>query len=118
MVLPVGRASALAREATVAALCFQEPKQICNGAVELGFPHRAESYRAKESSRSSVGCRSCRDLEGLLIRRWDCVLPGCGGNLALARLVTLAARWLQELQSTSNLPVGLGSPHRTGRYYP
>ena len=69
MILPVRRASVLAREANIAALCFLEPKQICNGAGELGSPHRAKSYLAKESSRSSVGCRSCRDLEGLLIRR-------------------------------------------------
>ena len=86
--------------------------------MELGFPHRTEPYRAKGSSRSSLGCWSCRDLEGLLIRRWDCILPGCGGNMKLARLVTLAARWLHELQSTSNLPVGLGSPHLTAQYRP
>jgi len=65
-----------------------------------------------------MGGRSCRDLEDLLIRRRVFVLPGSGGNLALARPVTLAARCLHEFQSTSNLPAGLGSPHSTGRYLP
>ena len=43
-------------------------------------------------------------MEGVLFRGWDRMLPGC--------------RWLDEPQSISNQPVGLGVPHRAGRYQP
>ena len=36
----------------------------------------------------------------------------------MARGATLATRWLQRLQPISNRPVGLGFPHRAGRYQP
>ena len=36
----------------------------------------------------------------------------------MARGATLAARWLHEPQPISNQPVGLGFPHRAGRYRP
>ena len=57
-------------------------------------------------------------MEGFLIRGWEIILPGCGGTSALARGVTLIARWLHEPQPISNHPVGLEFPHRAGRYRP
>ena len=57
-------------------------------------------------------------MEGFLNRGWEVILPGCGGTLALARGVTLAARWLHEPQPISNQPAGLGFPHFAGRLRP
>ena len=56
-------------------------------------------------------------MEGVLIRGWDLILPGCGGTSTLARGATLAVRWLHELPSTISQS-GLGFPHRAGRYRP
>ena len=66
----------------------------------------------------SLGCWSCRGMEGFLTRGWEFILSGCGGTAALARGATLAARWLHEPQSISNHPVGLGFPHPAGRHQP
>ena len=55
-------------------------------------------------------------MERRLNRTWDLILPGCGGNATLAGLVTIAARWLHELQSISNLRVGFGFAHCTVQY--
>ena len=57
-------------------------------------------------------------MQGFLIRRWEPILPGCGGTSALARGATLAARWLNEPQPISNHPVGLGVLYPAGRYRP
>ena len=48
--------------------------------------------------------------------RVEIILPGFGGTSALSRGATLAARWLHESQPISDHPVGLGFPHRPGRY--
>ena len=85
---------------------------------EWGFPQRVGRYRPVESPFWSLFCWSCRDMEGLLIRRWDLILPGCGATSTLARGAALAARWLHEPQPIGNQPVGLGFPHRAGRYRP
>ena len=45
-------------------------------------------------------------------------LLGGGGSSTLPRRATLDARWLHEPQPISNPPVGLGFPHRAGRYRP
>ena len=55
-------------------------------------------------------------MEGVLLRGYDTILPGCGVTSTLARGATLAARWLREPQPTSNRPVGLGFPHLAGWY--
>ena len=55
---------------------------------------------------------------GLLFRRRDLILPGCGGNATLARLLTFAARWVHELRSIRKHRVGLGFSYRSGRYRP
>ena len=57
-------------------------------------------------------------MDGFLTRKWELILPGCGGTSALARGTTLAARWLHEGQPISNQPVGLVFPHPAGRYRP
>ena len=58
------------------------PQPISDQPVGLGFPHRARRYCPRRSPFSSRVCwvRRCR--EGLMIRRWDPILPGC--------------RWLSE----------------------
>ena len=50
-------------------------------------------------------------MDGSLTRECEFIIPGCGGTSALARGVTLAARWLHGPQPISNHPVGLGFPH-------
>ena len=59
-----------------------------------------------------------RNVEGFLIRGWNLNFPVYSGTSTLARGETLAVRWLHERQSISNHPVGLGFPHRAGRYRP
>ena len=113
-----GGTSALARGATLAARWLHEPKPISNQPVGLGFPHRAGRHRPGVSTFSSPGCWTRRYLGGFLIRGWELILPGCGGTSTLARGATLAARWLHEPYPISNHPVGLGFPHRAGRYRP
>ena len=108
----------MARGATLAAHWLHEHHSISNQPVGFGFPHPARRYRPAGSPFSSRGCWGCRDMEGFLIWGWEHILPGCGGTSALARGATLAARWLHEPQPISNHPVGLGFPHRAGRYRP
>ena len=72
---------------------------------QLGFPHRAGGIvRGDNSFRlPSIGVVDTRKgfcSEDGIIR----ILPGC--------------RWLHEPQPISNQPVGLGFPHRAGRYRP
>ena len=102
----------LARGATLAARWLHEPEPVSNQSV-AGFPHPAGRYRPGGSAFSSP---SCRDIEGFLIRRWELIIPGCGGTLALARGATLAARSLREPQPIGNHPVRLGFPNPAGRY--
>ena len=85
---------------------------------ELGFPHRVGRYRPVGSPSWSPVCWKCRGMEGFLIRGWDLNLPVSGATSILARGATLAALWLHEPQPISNHPVGLGFPHRAGRYRP
>ena len=92
------------------------PQPITNPPVGFGFPRRVGHRPVGSPFSSPWGCWICKDLEGFLIRRWDLILPGCGGTSTLARGATLAAHWLNELQPISNHPVGLGFPHRAGRY--
>ena len=80
--------------------------------------HRARRYRPWGSSFSSLVCWSCTAMEGFLIRGWEFIFPWCGANSALAPGATLAACWLHKPRPISNKPVGLGFPHRAGRYRP
>ena len=57
-------------------------------------------------------------MEGILIRRWEIILPGCDETLALAGGEILAVRWLRAPQQITNHPVGLGFPQPAGRYSP
>ena len=82
----------------------------------VGVPHLAGRYRPGGSAFSSSGCWSYKYIEAFSTRGWERILSGCGGTSALARDATLAARWLNEPQPISNQPVGLGFPHRAGRY--
>ena len=113
-----GGTSALARGATLAARWCHEPQPISNRPVVLGFPHPAGRYRPGGSAFSSPSCWSCRDMDLLVTRGCEVILPGCGGTLALSRGATLAARWLHEPQPISNDLVGLGLAHPAGRYGP
>ena len=61
-----------------------------------------------------TGVRVFRDMEGVLIRGWDLILPECGETSTLARGATLAARWLHDQSAR----VELGFPHRAWRYRP
>ena len=68
--------SALARGATLAARWLHEPQTISNQPGGLGFPHRAGVMNPGDHPVWSPGCRSCRCMEGFLIRRWHLILPG------------------------------------------
>ena len=77
LILPgCGGTAALARGSTLAARWLHEPQPISDHPVGLGFPHPAGRYRPGESAFSSPGCWSCIDMEGLLTRGWDLILPG------------------------------------------
>ena len=53
-----------------------DPPPISDRPVGLGFPHRAGRFRPGGSPFSSPGCRSCRCMQGFLIRGWEPVVPG------------------------------------------
>ena len=108
----------MARGVTLAALWLHEPQPISNHPVGFGLRRPAGRYRLGGSAFSSPGCWSCGDKDGFLTRVWEFILPRCGGTSALARGITLAARWLTQPQPISNHPVGLGIPHPAGRYRP
>ena len=63
-----GGTSALAREKTLAACWLHRPQLISNHPVGLGFLHSAGRYRPGGSASFSLGCSSCRDIEGFLVR--------------------------------------------------
>ena len=115
ILLGCGGTSTLARGATLAACWLHEPHPISNQSVGFRFPHPAGRYRPGGSEFSSPGCWSCRYMEGFLSRRWEIILPGCGGTSALARGATLAARWLHEPQPISNHPVCGGKSSFEGK---
>ena len=69
-----------------------------------GFPRRVGRHRPRGPPFSSPVRRSCRGTKEFIVCRWDPILPGC--------------RWLHEPQPISDLPVGLGFPHRAGWYRP
>ena len=114
----VRRDICVAPRATLAARWLHEPQLISNQSLGLRFPHPVGRYWPAGSSFRSPGCRCFRDTEGFLLRRWDLILPGCGGTSTLPRGETLAARWLHESQPISNQPVGVGVSNRAGRCRP
>ena len=67
---------------------------------------------------SFLGCWSCRDMGGFLIRGEELILPRCDGTAGLTRGATLAARWVHAPQPISNHSVGLGFSRPPGRYRP
>ena len=83
----------------------------------MGFPHSAGRYRPGRSLffPRVVGC-IC--MEELLTRGWyhisspDATRPRCWHR------GQLAAHWLYELQPINNQYMGVGFPHRAGRYRP
>ena len=56
-------------------------------------------------------------MEGYIIRGCDVVLPG-GDGISTFLEATLAARLLCEPKPLGDQWMGIGSPHRTGRYGP
>ena len=53
-----------------------DPQPIIDRPVGLGFPHRGRRFRSGGSPLYSPGCRSCKGIEGFLIRGWKLILPG------------------------------------------
>ena len=53
-----------------------DPRPISDRPVGLGFPHRAGRFRPRGSQFSSPGCRSCKGVEGFMIRGWNPIVPG------------------------------------------
>ena len=66
----------------------------------------------------SPRCSGCRYIGESLTRRWELILPVCGGTSALDRRAILTARCLHEPRAISNHPVGLGFQHTPGQYRP
>ena len=55
-------------------------RPISNQPVGLGFPHRARRCQPGGPPFSSPVRRSCRCVEGFMIRGCGLILPGCGGS--------------------------------------
>ena len=110
--------SALAGGATLAVRWRHGPQNILNPSVGLGFPHPAGRCRPDKAAFSFPGCWSYGDIEEFLIRRWELVVPGCGGTWTWARGATLATRWLGRAQPIIHHPVALGLQRPAGRYRP
>ena len=55
-------------------------RPISNQPVGLGFPHRAGRCQPGGPPFSSPVRRSCRCVEGFMIRGCGLILPGCGGS--------------------------------------
>ena len=53
-----------------------DPQPISDRPARLGFPHHAGRFRPGGSPFSYPGCRSCKDMEGFLIRGCETILPG------------------------------------------
>ena len=70
----------------------------------LVFLHRPGLCRPGVSPFESSVCWSCRRVDGCGILKWEVILPG--------------RRWLHLFQPISDEPLGLGFPHRAGRYQP
>ena len=43
----------------------------------MAFPHGGRRYRLRRPSFSSPGGRSCRYIDGVMMRGWDLILTGC-----------------------------------------
>ena len=73
-------------------------------ACEAGVSKPCGAVSTRGTSGSSPGCRSCRCMEVFVIRGWRPILPG--------------KRWLyvRAPGPISDRPVGLGFPHRAGRF--
>ena len=93
-------------------------RQLTMVCPEVRFPHCVGRYRLVGSPSWFAVCWNCRGMKGFLIRGWDLYIPVSGATSTLDGGATLAARWLHEPQPISNQPVGLGFPHRAGRYRP
>ena len=104
--------------ATLSARWLHEPQPISNQPPGVGVSTPRGAVSTRGSLFSCPGCWICKRMEGHRIRGWGLILTGCGGTLTFPRGATPAARWLHEPQPISNQPVGLGFPHRTGRYRP
>ena len=70
------------------------PSQSAISQWDWGFLHLARRYRPDEPPCSFPVCWTCRCVEGFRTLGWGLILPGW--------------RWLHDLQSTSDQPVGLG----------
>ena len=89
-----------------------------NQQMGVGFPHRAGRHLRGGPLFSSSGCWSCRYMKAFLTHGWDLYLPGCGGTSTLARGAQLSHRAGSEPQPISHQWMGVGFPHRAGRYRP
>ena len=114
-----GGTTKLSRGATPAALWLHESQPNSNHPVsQCGCDfHTVRGGIDAEISLLVLGLLE-NFMEGVLIQRWELILPGCGGILTLPRAATIAARRPLESQLISNHPVGLWFPHRAGRYRP
>ena len=102
MFLGCGGTSTLAQGAALVTRWLHEPQTINNQPVGLGFPRRARRYRPRRSPFSSSSCRSCRCMEGFMMRGWNLILPGA---------CLLYLRTPANQRSAG----GAGFPHRAGR---
>ena len=78
-----GENSTLARGECLPARWPYEPQSIGGQPMGVGFQHCAGRYRPGESPFLFLGCWNCRCMVGFMTRRWDLIIPGCGGTSTL-----------------------------------
>ena len=86
--------------------------------MRVGSSHRGGGYQPGRTQFSPPGCWICTCIGVFLIRGWCLILPTCGGTSTLVRGEIMAARKLHEPQPISDQWMGVGFPHRAGRYRP
>ena len=86
-------------------VCWFYVRSPANQRPGSGASHRVGQFRPGGSPFSSPGCRSCKCMEVFLIWGWKLSSPGCAGSM-------------YDPQHISDRPVGLGFPHRAGRFDP
>ena len=101
-ILPVcGGTSALDTGATIDARGLHEPRAISNHPAGLCFSHTPGRYRPGGCAVSSPRFLGCIYMGEFLSRRWELILPVCGGTSTLDRGATHTTRWLHEPRESS-----------------
>ena len=98
-----------------------EPQPICTQPVGLGLPNRAGRCRLRRPSFSSPVCRSCRCMEGFLIRDETLSSPIGAGSTNPSQSTISQWGWVStpcRAVSTRGIAVFVHILHRAARFRP